>query len=338
MQQREIRIRGEDVGRDILNLLSPRLINESKTRLRRLVASGRIRINGNVVSTSARVSEGDCVSLPADIDAGPPPSVSLLLDVLYEDGEHLAINKPPGRPVLTRGSGEDSCLYEALVALLNRDAPAGGPYVRPHLVHRLDRDTSGVLLVAKNERAGRALSLQFQSRLVRKTYLAVVEGVLPRSELTVEIPLRRSASRIPAVTAGGKSGKHAVTQVALRKAFGHFSLLEIRARTGRQHQVRVHLAAVGYPLAVDSTYGRRDRLTGAEFNEIVRTRKVRPDSVLLDRCPLHAQAIAYRHPASGCPMEISVPMPPDMEEFLSLLEKIDSKPGAPGGRQRRPRA
>lgn len=329
MEQSAIRVCGDDAGRDLLEFLSSRLINESKTRLRRLVASGQIRINGNAVSTAAKVSGGDCVSLPPDVDIGPPPAAPFALNVLYEDDDHVVIDKAPGHPVVARGRGEEPCLYDALVGLLNRGAPAGGPYVRPHMVHRLDRETSGVLLVAKNERASRGLSLQFQHHLVGKTYVAVVEGVLPRAEVTAEIPLRRSASHGLRMTTDERSGKRAVTRVVLKRAFGHFSLLEVEPRTGRQHQIRVHLAALGYPLVVDAAYGRRDRLTGAEFNEIVQALKVRPDRPLLDRCPLHAQKIVYRHPSSGCRMEVSAPIPADMQEFLRLLEELDPGEASP---------
>ena len=329
VEQTEIRVCGDDAGRDLLELLSSRLINESKTRLRRLIASGQIRINGKAVSTAAKVGEGDCVSLPPDLDTGPPPEAPFALKVLHEDDDHIVIDKAPGHPVVARGRGEGRCLYDALVGLLNRGAPVGGPYVRPHLVHRLDRETSGVLLVAKNERASRELSLQFQHHLIGKTYMAVVEGVLPRAEVTVEIPLRRSASRGLHMTTDERSGKRAVTRVVLKRGFGHFSLLKVEPRTGRQHQIRVHLAALGYPLAVDGAYGRRKRLTGAEFNEIVQAPKVSVSRVLLDRCPLHAQGIVYRHPASGCPMEVSAPIPPDMQEFLRLLEELDPGEACP---------
>jgi 23S rRNA pseudouridine1911/1915/1917 synthase len=243
--------------------------------------------------------------------------------VLHEDEDHIVIDKAPGHPVVARGRGGEPCLYDALLALLNEGVPDGGPYVRPHIVHRLDRETSGVLLVAKNERAGRELSLQFQHHLIVKTYAAVVEGVLPTTDVTVDVPLRRSASHSLCMTADEKSGKHALTHLVLERAFGHFSLLKAEPHTGRQHQIRVHLAALGYPLAVDGAYGRRDRLTGADFNDIVRAPKVHVDRVLLGRCPLHARRIVYRHPSTGLQMGMSAPTPPDMQEFLRLLGELD---------------
>lgn len=323
MLEREIRVSPEEAGSGILALLSRRFVNESKTRLRRLVACGQIRINGRAVGTGTRAWQGDSVSLPGDVDTEPPRAPRFPLEVLHEDDDHLVINKPHGRPVLARGGVRGESLCAALTAHVNQDSPAGGPYVRPHLVHRLDRGTSGALIVAKNEAAGRALSLQFQHRQVEKTYLAVVEGALPRREVTVDIPMRRSASSTLKMTTDQRRGKHAVTQLIVKQAFGHFSLLEVHPLTGRQHQIRVHLAAIGYPLAVDAVYGRRDRLTGAQFNEIVGGGRARAGDLLLGRSPLHARAIAYRHPTVGSWMEVTAPVPDDMVDFLKLLEGLD---------------
>ena len=318
-----IHVPGQVAGRRLLEFLSERLINEPKSRLRRLVAEGYVRLNGNAAATVTILREGDAISLPPGLDLGPPAPSALTVEVLREDAEHLVINKPAGVVVLpARGGGEDS-LYHALAALLNRDAPAQGPYVRPHVVHRLDRETSGVLLVAKGEAAARALSLQFQNRTVRKCYLGVIEGVLPRSELTIDIPLRRAHKNLATMAPDMKAGKSATTRAEVKRAFGHFCLLQLQPLTGRQHQIRAHLCAIGYPLAVDFLYGRRSRLTGADFNAIVGAEKLPSEAVLLERCPLHACALAYSLPRSGEPVEARAPMPQDMEHFLDVLESSD---------------
>lgn len=324
----------EQSGTELLEFLSLQLVNTSKTALRRLIASGRIRLNGLAVTGAGAVSAGDRISLPAELEVSPPPEQTLPIDVLYEDGEHLCINKPAGHPVLPGRKGEAAELYRSLIAVVNRDAPPGGPYRRPHLVHRLDRDTSGVLLVAKTVEAGRALSTQFERRQVAKTYLGIIEGVLPRSELNLDIPLKRMPGgvlKMAPVGDGGKAsargrGKPASTRLKLKERFGHFSLLEIRPLTGRQHQIRVHLAAIGYPLAVDGLYGRRAELTGAEFNAILGQEAARSGALLLTRCPLHAASIRYRHPGSGEPMEHDAPPPDDLRTFLELLRRADPHP------------
>jgi 23S rRNA pseudouridine1911/1915/1917 synthase len=323
MDDRVIMVSADDAGRRLLEFLSERLINESKARLRQLVGTGRIRVCNKAVLGTELLRGGDVVSLPSDVDAGPPAPSEFVIEVLYEDEDHVAINKPAGHPVLPTRSGDDRKFRDAIVALANRGRPAGKSYVRPHIVHRLDRDTTGVLLVAKNERAGRALCLQFQHRKVHKVYLGIIEGVLPKDDFVVEIPLRRQTPRGMQMVTAEKGGKAAATHIILKEKFGHFSLLELRPLTGRQHQLRVHLAAIGYPLAVDRLYGRRERLTAAEFSKIVGAVRSRPDDVLLGRVPLHALSLAYHLPSSGELIEITAPIPEDIEAFLDVLRRAD---------------
>jgi 23S rRNA pseudouridine1911/1915/1917 synthase len=314
-------------GAGLLEAVAAHLVNESKTRLRRLIGSGLIRLNGSAVTPRTAVRQGDVISLPAGLRAGALPTQVVPIDVLYEDDEMLCVSKPAGYPVLPGRTGEGAEFFRSLVALVNRASPPGGPYVRPHVVHRLDRETSGVLLVAKSVEAGRALSRQFERRLVEKAYVGIVEGVLPRPEVTVDVPLRRKRGSVLQMEPAPRRGKPAVTLLRMRERLGHFCLLDIRPLTGRQHQIRVHLAAIGYPLAVDGLYGRRDRLEGAELNAILRRPAAPPRQVLLGRCPLHAASIRYRHPRNGEEMAHEAPLPAEMEGFLQLLRAAD--PPAP---------
>jgi 23S rRNA pseudouridine1911/1915/1917 synthase len=311
-------------GRALLEFVSAYLINESKVSLRRLIASGRVRVNGAAAGTGRIVLSGDEVSLPPGLVLSAPPAQEMAVQVLYEDADHLCANKPAGVPVLPGRTGQGAGFYRSLVALLNRSAPPGGPFARPHVVHRLDRDTSGVLLVAKTLEAGRALSRQFERRQVRKEYIGLIEGVLPRPALTLDIPLSRAPGSALKMQPDERSGKPARTEVAVRERFAHFCLLEIRPVTGRQHQIRVHLSAIGYPLAVDHLYGRRDELTGAGLNAIVGKNAARAGERLLWRVPLHAAALWYRHPRTGEPMSHRAPLPGDLESFLDLLRRADA--------------
>ncbi|MGD2173791.1 MAG: RluA family pseudouridine synthase [Candidatus Brocadiaceae bacterium] len=312
-----------EAGRTLLGFLSGRLINESKATLRRLTGEGRVRVNGSVQPSTCRLGTGDVVEVSAALSAAPPPEQVLPLRVLYEDATHLCLDKPAGWPVLPGRDGRDAELYHSVIAYLNRDAPPEGPYLRPHVVHRLDRETTGVLLVAKDAPAARALSLQFQRREVRKEYLAVAEGVFPRAEARLEIPLEAVPGSVLQMRPARKGGKPAVTVVEAAERFGHFSLLRLTPHTGRQHQIRVHLAATGYPLAVDGLYGRRWRLTGAELNQILGRRVCSPDSIVLERCPLHAASIRYRHPGSGAEMCREAALPADMRALLEALRGED---------------
>ncbi|MFO7956388.1 MAG: RluA family pseudouridine synthase [Candidatus Brocadiia bacterium] len=319
----ELEVRPEEAGEELLEFLSARLINESKTSLRQHVAEGRILLNGEPATQSTTLQPGDVVALPEGTELSPPPEGKLNLRIVAEDQHHLCLDKPPGWPVLPGRHGEGAEFYESLVGYLNRDAPAGGPYVRPHLVHRLDRETSGVLLVAKSTEAARNLSLQFQHREVGKTYVAVCEGRFPRGEVRLEIPLERMPGSVVKMRAARDDGKRAVTDVAVAERFGHFTLLRLHPETGRQHQIRVHLAAAGYPLAVDSLYGRRSELTGEDLSGMVGRRTGDLVGLCLDRCPLHAQSIRYRQPATGRPLEQTAPLPADLTELLQLLRRED---------------
>jgi RluA family pseudouridine synthase len=317
-------VRPEESGRALLEFVGSHLINLSKIALRRLIASGRIRLNGSAAVPATIVWTGDAVSLPPGMVPSPPPAQTVAIPVIHEDADHLCINKPAGAPVLPGRMGEGGEFYRSLVALLNRDAPPGGPYRRPHVVHRLDRETSGVLLVAKSAEAGCALSRQFERRQVEKTYLCIVEGVLPQPQLTLDIPLARKRGSILGMTPDERHGKPARTVLTVKERFAHFCLVEARPLTGRQHQIRVHLAAIGYPLAADGLYGRRQEMTGAAFNAIVGRAAVAPTERLLSRLALHAAAIRYRHPASGAPMWHQAPLPDDLSGFLSVLRREDA--------------
>jgi 23S rRNA pseudouridine1911/1915/1917 synthase len=322
----ELAVPEDQAGRRLLAFLASMLPAESKAALRRLVGSGDITVNGARVSTGAAVRSGDVVTLPEGLAPGPPPPARMELSVIHEDEDLLCLDKPAGVPVLPARDGTGAELRDSLLAHVNRDAPPGGPYRRPHLVHRLDRDTSGVLLVAKTLQASRALSRQFQERRVKKGYLAVAEGVLPQSELTVEVAVGRRPGSVVAMRADPGGGKPARTELAVRERFGHFCLLDVRPLTGRQHQIRVHLSAIGYPLAVDGLYGRRSELAGAGLNAILARRAVAPRRTVLARTPLHAASIAYAHPRTGEPAAHSAPLPDDLEELLGLLRRHDPAP------------
>jgi RluA family pseudouridine synthase len=304
-----------DDGLDLLEFLSACLIGLSKTRLRRLIGDGLVTVDGRKVGSKWTVQPGQVVCLPDEAVEPDDLSPALTLQPLLEDEHHLAVNKPPGHTVLPTRTGGGREFFNGLIRLLNPPGPGPRRFVRPHIVHRLDRDTSGVLLVAKTAEAGRRLALQFQRRQTRKRYLAVLEGVPPRQEFTVELPLARKRGSVLAMTVEPRKGKPARTLFRLLRPFGRFSLVEARPETGRQHQIRVHAAAVGFPLAVDVLYGRRRLLTAADLDPAAPAAEP-----VLERCPLHAAEIHYRHPADRSPRRAEAPLAPDIERLLTLLE------------------
>jgi len=314
-------------GEPLLEFVSLRLINESKARLRRMIGEGEIRLSGHRCGAGRRVTVGDVVELPGQLDIAVPPAQMLLdLQVLHEDESHLCVVKPAGHNVLPGRGGHGNEFYLSLLAWVNRDSPPGGPYCRPHVVHRLDRQTSGVLLVAKTVEAGRELSRQFERRLVRKTYMALVEGVFPREEAVLDIPLARQPGHIVRMMADPRKGKPSLSEVTVVERFGHFTLLHVHPRTGRQHQIRVHLSATGYPLVVDMFYGRRELLTGRDLNVIAGRNLCAPDDMLMERMPLHAAAITYAHPVTGDSVTWEAPAPEDFGALLELLRELDPHP------------
>ena len=316
-------------GTELLDFLSRRFVKVSKKDLRHLIAQGEIRLNDRVVRPKYTLHSGDLVTVPTHLDDSAPrpeEDAPLEIDVLYEDDQHIVLNKPPGYPVLPDRQGKQRQFYASVMAVLNRNRPPEGPYVRPHILHRLDRETSGVLLVAKNRKASRALSKQFESGDVHKTYLVIVEGRFPREEARIELPIARQESSVIKMEPNEKNGKASVTNLILRERFGHFSLLEARPETGRQHQIRVHLQSTGYPPLVDFLYGRREILTSEEFGRIIGQADVPGPEVMLDRCPLHAFAISYARPGTGEPMHQEAPVPEDMRSFLELLRQEDKPP------------
>ena len=312
---------------ELLDFLSRRLVKVSKKTLRHLISQGEIRVNDRAVRPKYTLYEGDTVTVPAHLDDSAPKSheeAPLEVEILHEDDQHVVVNKPPGYPVLPDRQGKQREFYTSLMAVLNRNRPPEGPYVRPHILHRLDRETSGVLLVAKNREASRALSKQFQKGSVQKTYMVIVEGRFPRDSVRIDLPIARQDGSVIKMEPNEDSGKPSITRMSVRERFGHFSLIEVHPETGRQHQIRVHLQSTGYPPAVDFLYGRRETLTCEELGQIIGRPDLPGPPVVMSRCPLHAAAISYARPGTGEPMQLEAPLPDDMNAFLELLREYDT--------------
>lgn len=317
-----------------MEYLESLMIKESKTCLRRYIANGRLRVNGYAVNSSVTLSEGDILSFPDDIDMSPPPPPRSVPDkdvrVIFEDEDHVVIDKSAGVAVSPVHEKSRPQLYDWLLMYLNRESPAGGPYVRPHIVHRLDRETSGILLVAKHSKAAKALSMQFQKRTIKKEYLGLVEGVFPKKTYKASIPVIKQKKGEIAMVPSEK-GKEAVTEIQIVKSYKKFTLLKLRPQTGRQHQLRVHLKALGYPLAVDFLYGYRERLDQNMIDSFYNYTQQHKEGeklrngVLLERTPLHACRITYKLPSCGAFTSQTSSLPLDFENVLNYIEKRDGR-------------
>ncbi len=302
-QVRKVRIDAERAGQRIDNFLRGELPGVPKGRLYRLLRRGEVRVNGGRIKAEYKLREGDEVRIPpARIDRGGPPppealATAMLDEVLYEDKRLLVVNKPAGVAV-HGGSG----ISHGVVELLRHARP---DLKDLDLVHRLDRETSGCLVMAKRRSALRDLHARFREGSVEKNYLALVIGDWQYGEQLIDVPLlvtnRRGGERH--VIASDK-GKPARTQVALSRTYGVYSLLRCAPETGRTHQIRVHLAHAGHPIAGDERYGDE-------------TANRRAKSYGLQRLFLHAQSIAFAD-ESGNDLHFTAPLAPDLEEFLTV--------------------
>ena len=297
--------RAEDGVRLDLALVA-RFPGVSRTRLQRLVRDGFATVNGKPTRPGRALARGDEVVVVMEVETRPyarPENIPLR--VIYEDAHMVVLDKPPGMSVHP-GSGERrGTMANALAYRYGELSSVQGP-LRPGIVHRLDKDTSGVILVAKSDEAHQRLAAQFKGRTVHKTYLAVVHGVVEFDADLVSLPIGRHPSRPEkmAVRHDG-SGRASESYYVVRERFQRHSFVEVHPRSGRTHQIRVHMAALGHPLVADRLYGRTDRV-------------LRP---VMARQALHAFRLEIRHPESGEEMAFEAPLPEDMERLLRFLRE-----------------
>ena len=273
----------------------------TRSRLRQLIDGGDVLVNGAAVKPAHRVRPGDrvLVSVPP-----PRPSVAVAQDiplvVVYQDADLVVVDKPAGLAAHPGPGHPDSTLVNGLLALCPDIQGIGGE-IRPGIIHRLDKDTSGLMIAAKNEAAHHDLSRQMKDRAVEKNYLTLVEGEPSPESGVIDAPIGRDPRRRTrmAVTAGGRESR---TGYRLLERAGRHSLLELQLHTGRTHQARVHLAWLGHPIIGDGVYGKRSPLLARHF--------------------LHACRLAFAHPATGQPLKFCSPLPGDL---LAALEAARSK-------------
>ncbi len=273
----------------------------SRVHIRKLIYTGRVLINGRIVIGRHNIRVGEQIEIEL-----PPPipmaikAQAIPLDVLHEDADIIVINKPPGLVVHPACGHADGTLANALIYRCP-DMIIGNE-IRPGLAHRLDRDTSGALVAAKNARALAILARQFKRRDVRKEYLAVVWGRPDPSHGSLEMPIGHDAADPQKMSVITPAGRSATTHYLTEQVLGAWTLLRVRIESGRTHQIRVHLAHIGHPVVGDRTYG---------FNPS------RAVPALVERQMLHAHRIRIRHPATNDYQEFTAPLPDDMRLFIA---------------------
>jgi 23S rRNA pseudouridine1911/1915/1917 synthase len=287
----------------------------SRARLQRWLKNGLVLVNGKAEPAKYKVRPGDRIILTV-----PPPepthlaAEALPLDIVFEDQDILVINKPPGLVVHPGAGHRQGTLLNALLAHCP-ELQDIGDVSRPGLVHRLDKDTSGLMVVAKTALAHEALVLQFQAQQVQKTYVALVWGRFKTKTGEIEKEIGRHPSDRQRMSVHARRGKAAVTKWRVLEEFPEpLSLVELKPKTGRTHQIRVHLASLGHPVVGDASYGGGATCLKAE----PRLRGLKP---LVTRQLLHARALSFTHPRSGDAVAFEAPLPEDFQRVLSYLNK-----------------
>jgi 23S rRNA pseudouridine955/2504/2580 synthase len=311
-QVQQLRVDPESAGQRLDNFLLRHLKGAPKTLVYRIIRSGEVRINKGRASADTRVQDGDTVRVPPLRLSLPKPEGAAApareFPVLFEDDNLLAIDKPAGVAV-HGGSGVSFGVIEQL----RRARPSARML---ELVHRLDRETSGVLLVAKKRSALKHLQDQFRERETGKTYLALVQGQWPSNRKVVDLPLEKfilakgeseGERRVRVVSKEDPNGMRAITLVKVAKLVGSCTLLEVTIKTGRTHQIRVHLASLGHPIVGDDKYG------DFEYNRAMQKQG-------LKRMFLHAWRLQFRHPVNGDGVRLVSDLPPELQQFVTTLQ------------------
>lgn len=312
-KQVEFTVSDENAGIRLDRFLAAQLLELSRTRVQSLIDEGRVCLNGVAVKPSHRVEPGEIVvvEIPAPPPAGVEPE-AIPLDVIYEDDDIAVINKPANM-IVHPGAGADAGTMVA--ALLHRFggmdglSRVGGPS-RPGIVHRLDKGTSGALVIARTDATHKALVEEFRDRRVEKTYVALLHGRAKGESGRIEMPIARDLRRRSRMTARRREGREARTDWRVRLRLGGFTFVEADLHTGRTHQIRVHFSALGTPVVGDTLYG-------APHQEHVGKEPLPP----LGRNFLHAARIAFEHPRTRKRVEFRAPLPPDLSDYMKNLAR-----------------
>jgi 23S rRNA pseudouridine1911/1915/1917 synthase len=294
----------EDSGERLDAFLHKRLPEFSRSRLQSWIKEGRVLLNGSGVRASYIVRDGENVSVtPADLAPLKAEPEELPLKVLYEDSDVIVVDKPAGMVVHAGAGHGRGTLVNALLHHFGSLSSVNGD-LRPGIVHRLDRDTSGVLVVARTDRAHQALARQFHDRKVEKTYLALVHGRMKQPQGRITAAITRDPVRRTRMTARLGSGRAAFSEYSVIEQWPQFSFLEVRIKTGRTHQIRVHLSSIGHPVVGDRLYGAPGAL---------------PDLPNLGRFFLHAHRLCFTSPSTDELISIESPLPPELSTFLESV-------------------
>lgn len=297
-------VKQEDQGKRLDTYISNQNNDLTRTAVQRLIEQEKILVNGKKRKVAYKVTEGDMVIIEeTEAQMIELKVQEIPIDIIYEDSDIIVVNKPKGMVVHPANGNPDGTLVNAIMAICKDSLSGIGGEIRPGIVHRLDKDTSGLLIVAKNDKAHVNMSEQIKNHEVKKTYIALVRGIVKENEATIDMPIGRSRSDRKKM-AVDKNGRNAVTHIKVLKRYDKYTLLEINIETGRTHQIRVHLSHIGYPIIGDYIYSNGKN----EFG-------------VVGQC-LHAKCLEFKHPVTGKEMKLEAPLP---DYFEDILKKLDER-------------
>ncbi len=315
----EVVVEAAQSGQRLDAFLACHFTDYSRMHLRRVITAGGVKVDGRGGKPSYRLLPGQRVAIVLpEIPREAPLPENIPLNVLYEDEHMVAVNKPPGMVVHPARGHWSGTLASALQYHYGPELSASGGVTRPGIVHRLDRDTSGVILVARHDQAHAKLAGQFEARSIEKEYFALVLGVPDRDRDLVSRPIgfHPQQREKMAIRRDDPNSRSAETFFEVIERFDGFAAMRLLPKTGRTHQLRVHLSHIGHPVLCDRQYGGRAQITRGEIR-----RDATDTLVILDRQALHARRLKLTHPHTGTPLQIEAPLPDDMATVLAELQQ-----------------
>jgi 23S rRNA pseudouridine1911/1915/1917 synthase len=301
---KEYKIEKKLEGIRIDKAISEKDSNISRAMVQKMLNDGKVLVNGKPCKSSYKLAENDIVQIeyviPKEVDIKPDADIPL--DIVYEDDDILVINKQKGLVVHPGNGNPDGTLVNAIMAKCKDSLSGIGGEIRPGIVHRIDKDTSGLLIVAKNDNAHINISEQIKNHEVKKTYIALVRGVIKENNATIDMPIGRS-TKDRVKMAVSKTGKNAITHFKVLERYNGYTLIEVNIETGRTHQIRVHMSEIGYPIVGDGVYSNGKNPFGVEGQM------------------LHSMRLEFKHPTTNKVMQLEAKLPEYFEEVLKELER-----------------
>ena len=300
---KELIVDESNINKRIDQFISENMDSLSREAVKRLISENNILVNNKETKASYKTKIDDRITInEPEIKESHIEAQNIEVPVIYEDKDIIVVNKPKGMVVHPGNGNPDGTLVNAILNMCKGSLSGIGGEIRPGIVHRIDKDTSGILIVAKNDNAHINLSEQIKNHEVKKVYIALVKGIIPEDEATITIPIARSKTDRKKM-AVDKNGKEAITHFKVLKRYEKYTLVELRIETGRTHQIRVHMSYIGHPVVGDIVYSNGKN----EFNVVGQM--------------LHAKSLKFKHPTTNEIMELEAEIPEYFKEVLSKLER-----------------